>query len=266
MHTHALSSRSLARLQTPALRSFCACPSTHLMDLHDPETDRGQFWSVFRFAQHRHSQTVPTTLPENRPKNSPGHCQFSVRHSSVGDALTSSAPSSINSQHSTASVRGLPCLPLRPLRTLREVGLVHRVGPLFAEKKFQVPLGALWCLLVPCVGSLTFKFPSRPPSTEPKRTKPAQSAIASATANLSATGPFKPIQKTEPFYCTRCSFWLLDIAQEFSAIRCGPECSRLTPKNLIANFSPDRCSLCQLFRHTTRFSDGGINPEPSKGF
>ncbi len=142
------------------------CPSTHLMDLNDAKTDRSHFWSVFHFAQPRYCQTLPTTPPENRPKNSPGHCQFSVRHSSVGHALTSLEPTGfVGDDTRSPAAGGLACLPSRLLHTLREVGLVHRVGSLFAKNKNQVPLGALWCLLVPYVGSLTFQFFSRRPSS-----------------------------------------------------------------------------------------------------
>ena len=49
--------------------------------------------------------------------------------------------------------------------------------PLFEKIKIRcplVPLGAFKCPLVPCVGSLTFQFSSRPPSIGLNRTKPNQ--------------------------------------------------------------------------------------------
>ena len=84
MYTRVLNLRPVARRQSPTVRSFRStlfhsfchrcrlllqgmCPSIHLIDLHGPKTDRGQFWSVSRFTQRRHSQSVPTTPPENRP-------------------------------------------------------------------------------------------------------------------------------------------------------------------------------------------------------
>ncbi len=142
MYPHASNVRPAPRQEPPAAGSLCSthpdlsgtlvpfdsfcrltrwllpgvCPSNQLMVRHDRKTDRGQFWSVFPFSQRRHSQRIPTNSPENRPKNSRGHGQFSVRH------ITS---------------------------PLREASLVSRVRPLSVKNKNQVPLSAFRCPLVP---------------------------------------------------------------------------------------------------------------------
>ena len=173
-------------------------PLTHVMHLFHSKTDHGHFRSLFRFPEPSRSQALPTTPSLKPPKNTPGHCQFSVRPSSVWDVLHQLTDSLtwLSGQESSPEPQVQPqkTLPRKPTSAPQRFGFLpvrlrsaYPVSPLFEKNKIRcplVPLGVLWCLLVPCVGSLTFQFSRRRAPSSPRRRQTPAGAIVKPSLSL----------------------------------------------------------------------------------